>query len=251
MHPTEIELQALIDGELDRAAAERLRSHVEGCPDCAARLEAMELAVEETGVLLAALDESVPEVTADALIERAEARRVAPRPAPRRQLLAASVAALVVAGVVAAAVVPGSPLRGLLDRLGGGVETAVDVEPAVGWGQRAGVAIVPSAGLEIVFASDQADGTVELAATAGDTARVEVRSDSVGFRVGGRSILVENEAARASYRITLPDDLPAARIRVGDRAVYERRGGEVLKSAFDDRESVLRFPLDPGRAGRP
>ena len=57
-HATDGELHAFLDGALagyDQPAAERLASHLEGCPDCRARLEREQTFRERAGEVLTQL----------------------------------------------------------------------------------------------------------------------------------------------------------------------------------------------------
>lgn len=231
MHPDEVELQALIDGELDPKTSERVISHLAECERCSARREALERAFREAADLLRELDREAPGTSAGDVIREAERRALPRTTAKRRTLWAASIAALLVAGAVAAAIVPGSPVRAVVERMVTGAATKAptrDPAPPDEWGQHAGVALVPGDQLEIAFETTQSEGSIELVEVGADTARVEVRSDSVGFVVGDGSVVIENRDAKASYRIFLPEELPAVRIQIGDRTVYQRDGSELL-----------------------
>ncbi|HKY59763.1 MAG TPA: hypothetical protein VJP59_02025, partial [Gemmatimonadota bacterium] len=160
-------------------------------------------------------------------------------------LRVASLAGLLVAGAVAAAVVPGSPVREAIERIlrTPGAEDAADPATVDPWRREAGVALVPHGGLEVSFEGWQPEGAVELIMTRDDTARVEVRSDSVGFLVGEGSVLVRNRGSRASYRVGVPSDLPSVRILIGSRVVYEVAGGEVVRDEFRHQGGARRLSL--------
>lgn len=244
MHPSDAELQALIDGELDEDRLKGVPVHLESCVACRDRKRALELVLEETDRFLRALDRPPPGRSVEDVIRVAEARSLPTRSRQGRRLLrAASLAGLLVAGAVLAAVVPGSPIRQALERMvrGPAAEEAVPPPAADPWRQEAGVALVPSAALEIAFAVGQTEGSVELVETDGDTARVEVRSDSVGFVVGDGSVVVQNRGARASYRLAIPAALSSVRVLIGSRTVYEAAGGEVLRDEFPRDRGVRRL----------
>lgn len=250
MHPDEVELQALIDGELDPKTSERVLSHLAGCERCSARHDMLERAFRETAALLSELDREAPGISARDVIREAERRALPRMSAKRRTLWAASIAALLVAGAVAAAIVPWSPVRMVMERMLTGAGTEAPTRgpaPADEWGQHAGIALVPGDGLEIAFETIQSEGSIELVEVGADTARVEVRSDSVGFVVGDGSVVIENRGARASYRIFLPEDLPAVLIRVGDRTVYQRDGSELLRDESRPEGSSRRIGFRPTR----
>lgn len=201
MHPPEDEWEAEVDGELSE--------------------------------LLGALDDPAPSVSAEDVIRAAEARPGPARKIPHAALWAASLAGLTAAGIVVAAIVPGSPLREAIERIGADpvVPAAEDAASDL-WSRQSGVALVAGREIEIRFETTQSQGSIELVAVGGDSVRVEVRDDAVGFIVGGGSIRIQNRAAAASYRISLPEQLPAARITVGPDTIYRRIGGEVVRDAF-------------------
>lgn len=245
MHPSDAELQALIDGELDDRGSKRVLAHLESCDRCRDRRRALEFGLDETARLLQALDRPPPGWSVEDVIRVAETRSL---PASRRDgrslLRAASLAGLLVAGAVVAAVVPGSPVRKAVERMVQGPADEAAPPPAADhWRQETGVALVPSGALEVAFEAGQSEGSIELVETAGDTARVEVRSDSVGFVVGDGSVLVQNRDTRASYRIAVPSDLPSARILIGTRTVYEAAGGEVVRDEFERQGGARRLSL--------
>lgn len=239
MHPSRGELQAWFDGELAGADADRVRAHVEGCLACGHQSDAIREATDVTRDLLEALDDPVPDVDVEAVIATAERRHVAPR---RRHLpWAAVVAGLVSAGVLAAAIVPGSPLRELIESVGA---SGPDAPTTDGWSQEAGVAMTPGRRLDIVFEARQPTGTIELLSTTEDVARIEVAGDAVAFDVSSGEIVVENADARASYRIVLPDRLTAASIAIAGRSVYERQDGAVVRDGFEDEGDATRLRFD-------
>lgn len=246
MHPSDAELQALIDGELDERGSKRVLAHLESCERCRNRRRALEFGLDETARLLRALDRPPPGWSVEDVIRVAETRSLPASSREGRSLLrAASLAGLLVAGAVVAAVVPGSPVREAVERMvqGPAAEEAAPQPAADPWRREAGVALVPSGALEVAFEAGQSEGSIELVETTGDTARVEVRSDSVGFVVGDGSVLVQNRGARASYRLAIPSDLPSARILIGSRTIYEAAGGEVVRDEFERQGGARRLSL--------
>ncbi|MGH7570535.1 MAG: anti-sigma factor family protein [Gemmatimonadota bacterium] len=240
MHPGDGELQALIDGELDERESRRVLAHLETCEACLARREALELELERTAGLLRTLDREAPQTAVEEVIREAERRTVPQTTGSHRALLAASLAGLLVVGAVVAAIVPGSPLREAVEGIVRGPEPERPARAAASdpWGQETGVAWVPSGRLEVVFEAGQTEGSIELIQAGGDTARVEVRSDSVGFVVGDGSVRVQNRGSRASYRVAVPVDLPNVEIRVGARTVYEMTGGRILLDEFGKERKI-------------
>lgn len=234
MHRSDAELQALVDGELDREAAERVLSHLAACGRCSARQKALGRAARDTGERLGLLETDALPLSAEDVIRAAERRTITRGKAPRSGLWAAALAGLVVTGVVAAAVIPGSPARTVIERILAGGETgpSADGPTAAGTGDGRAVALLPGEELEIAFEADQSEGTIELVEAASDSARVEATGNSVAFVVGQGSVRVENRGATASYRVSLPADLPVVRIRVAERVVYHRLHAETLRDAF-------------------
>ena len=248
MHPSDGHVQALIDGELDPPRAARVLAHLESCATCRDRRRALEFGLDETARLLESLDRPAPPTSVDDVIRLAERRSVPVRAGGRNLLRAASLAGLLIAGAVVAAVVPG-PVREAVERIVRG-PTEEHPTPAAApdpWREEAGVALVPGDALEITFEAGQAEGSVELVEAGGDTARVEVRSDSVGFVVGDGAVLIENQGSRASYRVAIPAGLPRVRILIGPRIVYEAAGGRVLRDEFPRDGGARRLLLSGAR----
>lgn len=235
MHPTDAELQALIDNELDEREWKRLRAHLESCAACRDRRQALESLLHETAQLLGALDLPAHRSSVEDVIRVSGARSCAATPREGRGLLrAAFLAGLLITGAVVAAVVPGSHFREAAKNMIRGPMAERDVLSPVTdpWRQEAGVALLSGGPLEVVFQAGQSEGSLQLVMTREDTTRVEVRGDSVGFVVGDGSILVRNRGARASYRIAVPTDLEGVRILIGLNTVFEMTGGEVVRDRF-------------------
>lgn len=246
MHPSDAELQALIDGELDERGSKRVLAHLESCETCRDRRRALEFGLDETARLLRTLDRPPPGWSVEDVIRVAETRSLPASSREGRSLLrAASLVGLLVAGAVVAAVVPGSPVREAIERMvqRPAAEEAAPLPAADSWRRETGVALVPSGALEVAFEAGQSVGSIELVETAGDTARLEVRSDSVGFVVGDGSVLVQNRGTQASYRLAIPADLPSIRILIGPRTVYEAAGGEVVRDQFERQGGARRLSL--------
>lgn len=244
MHPSDARLQALIDGELDEPGSKKVLAHLESCETCRARKRALRFNLDETAELLGALDRPPSGRSVDDVIGVAEGRSLPARSGGGRTLLrAASLAGILIAGAVVAAVVPGSPVREAVERMVRGPMAEDNPAPLAAdpWKREAGVALVPNGRLEITFEVRQPEAFVELVATGEDTARVEVRSDSVGFAVGDGSVLVRNRGTRASYRIAVPSNLPSVRILIGSRTVYEVLGGEIVRDEFERQGGVRRL----------
>jgi hypothetical protein len=119
-HRTDGELQAYLDAELHRDEATVLAEHLMVCADCRVRLGELRMAGEDLRQALGDLDTQLGRpVPATALRPR---RRQEPDVGIRlagfgRRALARAAILLLVAAGAAAAVVPGSPLRELIERL--------------------------------------------------------------------------------------------------------------------------------------
>jgi hypothetical protein len=115
-HRTDGELQAYLDAELDREAAAEVAGHLLACVDCRARLGELRSAHESLRQALGDFDANAGAIVPAVLRKARVARRTAVR---------AAILLLAVVGA-AAAVVPGSPVRALLER-----RTVEEREPVV------------------------------------------------------------------------------------------------------------------------
>ncbi len=245
MHPSDSELQGLADGELAPGDGLRLRLHLEACDACARRLRSVELADRRIAEWLTSLDHPVPGV--DPTMLMAPARP----PATRGLLLAASLAALLAAGA-AAAVIPGSPLRHLAERAIAAwrgdepprVQLPDTTNPPP---PQSGVAFVPGPELEIAFRRSQAEGTIRISLTDGPEVRVRQLGGTAAYAVDSAELTVDNADAVRSYEILLPRRLHRARVRVGDRVVFEKEGSAISCRGFVDGQGVhvVPFAVDP------
>lgn len=111
-HLTEADLQAWIDRELPPEDQARANGHLEDCADCRRELGDLRRSSEMFSTALHAYDD---DLTKGRRATGHRAGRGGARVTPGR-VGRAAVIFLVVAGAAAAAVVPGSPLRGLWDR---------------------------------------------------------------------------------------------------------------------------------------
>ncbi len=239
MHLQSDELAALADGESTNARAEEATRHLAECSECAGRVERFERTHLYVAQLLQALDHGVPDVSADAVIARA--RR---RPTRRRGALAAGIAALLIAGG-AAATVPGSPMRRYVERVLAGDRSLVPQRPSVAarGGDRtvngaSGVAFVPVAGVDVVFRDAQSAGAILITLSDAAALRITHEGGSAGYALTGDGVFVENAASSASYHITLPRNVPRARVRVGDQVVFAKDGARIATAAVRDRSGA-------------
>ena len=119
-HRTDGELQAYLDAELPRDEATGVAEHLMVCTDCRVRLGELRMAGEEFRQALGDLDTQParPDPAAVMPLRLRQERNAGSRRTGfgRRALSRAAILLLVAAGA-AAAVVPGSPLRELIERL--------------------------------------------------------------------------------------------------------------------------------------
>ncbi|MBA2564044.1 MAG: hypothetical protein H0V09_01305 [Gemmatimonadetes bacterium] len=250
VHPTDAELQSLSDGELGTPERRLLLLHVDGCGECAGRLRSLQLGDGEIAAWLRHVDHPVPQLNAAAVMMRA--RRSSPRPG----LMAAGLATLVAGAVAVAAVVPGSPLRELVERAvgassesaqspGEGVPSARPPAPA------SGVSFVPGAELAIAFVRSQPDGTVRMSLA--DVAEVRVRNagEPAAFTMNPAELIIDNVDPRGSYEILLPRSLGRVRVRIDERVVLEKDGDTVsCRGSVDDRgRCLVSFAASAAAAG--
>jgi len=223
-HRTDGELQAWLDAELPATDASEVAGHLMLCTECRAKLGELRLAGERLRVALAELDAG-------------SARTAGPRRGASRTALRAAAMILAVAGA-AAAVVPGSPLRQLLERMASSPPESVPVEaPAVESGPGpaspgiASVTVSPVEGRVAVLVDRFADGstiTVRFATDREVRALLLSGEDGARFSVGpGRLYVIANAGeAPAEVLIELPRDLNSATVVVdGRREVVASRAG--------------------------
>jgi hypothetical protein len=206
---------------------------------------------DEGGDLLTWLDRDVPPLSADDVIGIARRRRNWYRSMSHGTLWAASLAGFLVAAIVAAAI-PGSPVRkavqGLFDS---GTDTSSEaMTSAASSRPGSGVSLTPGRELEIIFEATQAQGSVEILLQGTERATIEVEGGSVGLVVGDQSVTIQNRDAAVSYRIVLPEDLPRAVIRVGNRTIFAKKGASYQVAVGEERsDKAYRVPFSALPAG--
>jgi len=223
-HRTDGDLQAWLDAELSASEAADVAGHLMVCTECRARLGELRLAGERLRVALAELDAG-------------SVRSSRPRRGAGRTALRAAAMILAVAGA-AAAVVPGSPLRQLLERLASSPPESVPIEvsaveevPGPGSPGIASVTVSPVEGRVEVLVDRFADGstiTVRFRADREVRALLLSGEDGARFSVGpGRLYVVANAGeAPAEVLIELPRGLNSATVSVdGSREVVASRDG--------------------------
>lgn len=259
-HRTDGELQAYLDAELHRDEAAVVAEHLMVCTDCRVRLGELRMAGEEFRRTIRELDVLVdrqaPAESLPSLLRR-ERTATASRARFGRRALSRAAILLLLASGVAAAVVPGSPLRELIERL-----TAVRSEPAMvevpartvdqsqppapGIGS---ITVTPVDGRVSVSVRRFADGsTIRVRFGSGPDVRARLLSGLNGarFSVGPGSLFVVGTgiSSVSEILIELPRGLNSATVEVdGKRTLVAspdglRRSGD--PSGAPEDEVVLR-----------
>jgi len=239
-HRTDGELQAWLDAELPATEASEVAGHLLVCTECRTRLGELRLAGERLRRALAELDAG-------------PARSIRPARKASRTALRAAAMILAVAGA-AAAVVPGSPLRQLLERMASSPPESVPIEaPAVDAGPGPGspgiasVTVSPVDGRVDVLVDRFAHGstiTVRFAANREVRALLLSGEDGARFSVGpGRLYVVANAGeAPAEVLIELPRGLNSATVRVDGARMVVASGDGIRRPGVadgDPREEVV------------
>lgn len=218
-HRTDGELQAYLDAELERDTAAEVAGHLLACEECRARLGELRSAHESLRQALGELD--VAGGAGAAVLRRTRNAR--------RAALRAAVLLVAVAGA-AAAVVPGSPLRALLDRREAEkpvpatpvrLPEAVPVEAPRAPGV-ASVTVAPLEGRVVVDVVGFAEGSlVRVDVTRRPDVMARLASGRVGarFSVGpGRlEVLGSPDQGPGEVVIELPRSLKGATLNVNGR----------------------------------
>ena len=246
VHPTESDLQALADDELDAIRQRLVLRHVETCPACADRLRGLARQDRAIADSLRLLDHPAPELSVATVVARARSR-----PALRRPLMAAGLSALF-AAAAAAAVIPGSPLNLYLGRVVGGWREApptVSPRPAQpDLPQPRGVAFVPGPEVEVVFRRAQSGGEIRLSLGESSTVRITGTDPAAAYSLDPARVTVDNQSSDGIYEIVVPRTLRHAQVRVDGRVVFERTDETVLTESSPDGQGWYRLPFREGAA---
>jgi hypothetical protein len=240
VHPTESDLQALADDELSDGRCALLRRHVDDCSVCGDRLRGLARAERELSDSLRLLDHPAPVIPVAAVLARAQSRR-----ALRRPLMAAGLSALF-AAAAAAAVIPGSPLNLYLGRVVGGWRLApptVSPRPAQpNPSQPEGVAIPPGDEVEVVFRGSQRPGEIRVSLAESPSVRVTGTDPNASYAVETARVTVDVRSSDGVYEIVLPRSVARARIRVGERVVFEKIRDAISTTGTADGAGRYRIP---------
>lgn len=240
-HLDEGMLLAYVDGELPAAERAETERHLDACEACRAELGALSSASRALADALGLLDHRVPQTAPPR-----RAPRAAPRPTARAGggWGALPRAAVLVLGFAAAAsaTIPGSPVRGWLERVLGdapAIETAartaappaeeVATLAAPEAGPEAGVSVEPVDGRVAVVLRD-ASPELQVRATLVDGPRAGVYASGAAaaarFDTGAGRIEVVGAGA-GELRIELPRAAAEASVTVNGRPYLSKRGGEL------------------------
>ena len=230
MHPTEGMWQEFLDGESDPPVQRELAIHSDTCADCQRTVAALGRRRVLTAQLLDRLDGQVP---ARSLADVLSLPRSQPRPS-RPSLLVAAMIALCVVTAAGATVRTGFIHRAMNWLLGPAPQVESQYPPAPPSSpERAsstGIAFVPAGTVEIAFEELPRRGEVEIALREATEVSI-IASAPSHYSVREGRVLVANRGVTASYRITLPQNVPLASIRVGDRVVFSKAGDAVNTQA--------------------
>lgn len=280
-HMEEGTLIAYLDGELDAPERTRVARHLRSCEACIEALEGLRSAARRLTTALERLDVPPPAWLGPAVRDAAagggrtegRAARAGAAPGPgsggaglgsaappgpgsgdgraapavRRWLIAASL--LFVAGTAAAAV-PGSPVRAWVERqlddvarvlgageTGEGVVVATDSVATTG----AGVAIRPTASLEVVI-RDPAEGTWVTVRVVEDD-RASVHASGARYRTSSDRIEVLGPAG-GEVRVEIPARLERAGIQVDGRPLLRKEGSNLrVLAPADSADTEVVFEL--------
>lgn len=230
MHPTEGMWQEFLDGESDPPVQRQLASHSDTCADCQRTVAALGRRRAFTAELLDRLDGQVP---ARSLADVLSRPRSQPRPS-RQSLLVAAMIALCVVTAAGATVRTGIIHRAMNWLLGPAPQIESQYPPAPPprpeQASSTGIAFVPAGTVEIAFEEWPRRGEIEIALREATEVSI-VASAPSAYSVREGRVLVANRGVTASYRITLPQNVPLASIRVGDRVVFSKRGDALSTQA--------------------
>jgi hypothetical protein len=245
MHLDEEQLQRLLHGEappLDSVA----RDHVARCEECRFRLAEAER--EERWVLerLRGVDHAPPRVAIEAIMEHGRRRWPGGwRDAGWARLAAGLLLALAAVGVAYAT--PGSPVRGVLQRIVewvGGSKPSIRATPSAATGGfQAGIAVAPGDRFTLALPVDQSGGTATVSLTNGADVVVRARGGTTTFTSEVDHLSIEHSGAPGHFEILIPRSAPWVEIRVGGRRSFITEASQVETEYSRDAEGRYSIPL--------
>lgn len=230
-HPSEGQLQALMDGEVPQEDRVTLESHLRACAPCRQRLAALEAASVGFSRAVRSLDVPAPTELAHRRFRR-QRRRRAFTGTPLRW------AAILVVGTAAtlSATLPGSPVRAWLtgaDQDDGTVEERVEVARNAGEAGDisfdAGVSVEPRGDMRVVFVASPEGLRVRVRLHDGPRVNVLAggAAESARFRTGSDRIEVAG-GGPGEVRVDVPRGVPRFTLEVDGR-VYLSKAGDDLR----------------------
>lgn len=257
-HATESQLLAYHDGEIDGSAAADLAGHLAVCARCTEELAGLRRLSDRSQAALSELDVPAPMLRTRAAI--AAARR-APAGAPllqrvgARSLAKAAVLLLVLAGAISA-LIPGSPLRLVLEtaiaRLSEPVPQEGPIAPQPPAAEAPGalvntIYVYPADGRVrvIVHAPVELDVVARLAEEAETVAVVTSSPDpEVRFRSATGRVEVSG-LTQGTLEVAIPMDLQSATLEIGGQVHVYKDGDELRLSgpAGTGRGEEVRFRI--------
>jgi anti-sigma factor RsiW len=222
MHVDEGLLQALLDGEVDQAAAAEARRHIDACTQCRGLLEALRGNDRWLEGVLRSIDHPLPRVPVETIVTRA--RR------SRRPLRWAAAAAFVLLAAGTAYALPGSPVRGWIEQLVGSRGGKV-TEPVP---DVAGVALPAGQHFSIVFSDPHPAGSVTITVTDDSTISARRRGGAATFAAEIDRLRIITGSAPTDFEIAIPRQARWVEVVVGGRRVFLKDGPRVTTEARTD-----------------
>jgi hypothetical protein len=227
MHPDVEQIQRFLHGELAVSSANGVQSHLEECEDCRIRVESAEREESDIDALLGRLDHELPVVNAHSVM----VRTTPSRPAAWRW---AAAILLTMSAAAAAYLVPGSPIRALVQVLlhpsDSQQPAPAPVVPAPGE-TSAGIAVPPGQNLVIIFAATQTSGTANISFIEDGDVHVSASSGAARFESDEDVLRIDNAGSTATFEIVIPQNAPRIEIRIGDERVFLKEGQEIVTGA--------------------
>ncbi len=237
MRRSDEELLAYLDGELNAGERREVEVDLAASPEDASRLDELRFQTRRVTAALETLDVPAPWAEMPAALReaaRATPRPIATAPSARRVARFGGRSAITAAGLIlvlaaGAYAVPGSPVRGLVDRsvdaigalLGDETEGPADPGPSR-------VAVDPVDGAVRVSITGPADGLRVTVATT-TAARANVSARVADYRV--QSGRIDVTGAEGDVRVELPRDATRAVVEVDGRIVARLVDGELRLTA--------------------
>ena len=245
MHLTESELAALTHKDVAELS-ERVSTHLESCPDCNARLEALRAEDREVAALLSSLDHAAPRSRGAVLLDDLHARR--------RRRVGAIAAGLALFAAGAAAALPNSPLHHVLlralSKTGPTDSSTPDpVSKSVPLKARSGVAFIPGGSLDVRFISPHPGGRLRIRLI--DGPRVSATADGdAAFSIHQSQLDVTDHGVPIAFALEIPRAVPAVTVWAGKEIVFEVRAGAVSGSHSMDSTGAYTIDFGSASSGR-